>query len=256
MGTLLLAAMVLLVPHRIEQVMAAKRDPQVPQQSSVSQAALPPQESSAAQQISSSQNAALQEGTIPEPEDVQSCWELILVNDLNPLPEDFVVALVPAGGGEQVDYRIQQPLEQMIAGAQAQGIELMVCSGYRNVAYQQTLYERKAAAYQSQGLALEEAQEEAKRWVARPGCSEHHTGLAVDIVTPAYQVLDSGFAGTSAAQWMAEHCAEYGFILRYPQGKEEVTGVCWEPWHFRYVGTEAAGQMSRDGLCLEEFLQK
>ncbi len=142
----------------------------------------------------------------------------------------------------------------MIAGAKAEGISLIVCSGYRDVAYQETLYSRKTAAYQAQGLSLERAQEEAKRWVARPGNSEHHTGLAVDIVTPSYQVLDSGFAGTPAAQWMAEHSAEYGFILRYPQGKEELTGVAWEPWHFRYVGIESAKEIYKEEICLEEFL--
>ena len=258
LGTLLLAAMVLVVPQGIEkavdsisavtesssQLSSSSTQPVEPRK--IPAAALPGQMDEA--RISSSQQP------LEEPKLSEEDWKLLLVNDWNPLPEDFTVALATVAGGERVDDRIQEPLEQMIAGAKAEGISLIVCSGYRDVAYQETLYSRKTAAYQAQGLSLERAQEEAKRWVARPGNSEHHTGLAVDIVTPSYQVLDSGFAGTPAAQWMAEHSAEYGFTLRYPQGKEELTGVAWEPWHFRYVGIESAKEIYKEEICLEEFL--
>ena len=183
-----------------------------------------------------------------------TAWNLLLVNEWNPIPKDFTVSLVSITGGEQVDSRIQQPLSQMIQDAAAQGVSLMVCSGYRTVSYQDTLFQRKVRAYQNYGLDLASAQEQARQWVARPSRSEHHTGLAVDIVTPSYQVLDSGFAETAAAKWLLNHSAEYGFILRYPAGKTDITGVAWEPWHFRYVGADAAKQITEDGICLEEFL--
>lgn len=262
LGTLLLAAMVLVVPPGIEKAVssisavtesssqAESAEQPVPVQpvevQKVPAASLPGEGEE--MRISSSQPPKA--AAAPSEDD----WKLLLVNEWTPLAEDFTVALVEVPGGERVDYRIQQPLEEMIAGAADQGITLMVCSGYRDVAYQETLYNRKTAAYQAQGLPLERAQEEARHWVARPGRSEHHTGLAVDIVTPSYQVLDSGFAETPAAKWMAEHAAEYGFILRYPQGKEELTGVAWEPWHFRYVGTDSAKEIYEQDICLEEFL--
>ncbi len=193
--------------------------------------------------------------SLPDAEGPETPWNMILVNEWSPLPEDFTVALIPLAGGGQVDYRIQEPLERMIQDAAARGVNLLVSSSYRSVAYQETLYQRKVQDYQNYGLALEDAQEQARQWVARPGRSEHHTGLAVDITTLSYQVLDSGFAGTAAAGWLLEHSAEYGFILRYPEGKTEITGVCWEPWHFRYVGEEAAKKIMQDGICLEEYLE-
>ena len=91
-------------------------------------------------------------------------------------------------------------------------------------------------------------------WVARPGTSEHQTGLAVDIVDTSYQILDEGQENTPVQQWLMAHCAEYGFILRYPTDKSEITGVGYEPWHYRYVGVEAAREIMANGLCLEEYL--
>lgn len=90
--------------------------------------------------------------------------------------------------------------------------------------------------------------------VAIPGTSEHNLGLAVDICALDYQILDDAQADTPEQQWLMEHCAEYGFILRYPKGKEDMTGIIWEPWHYRYVGVEAAQEISQSGLCLEEYL--
>ena len=90
--------------------------------------------------------------------------------------------------------------------------------------------------------------------MARPGASEHQTGLAVDIVDINYQLLDEGQEDTAVQIWLMAHCAEYGFILRYPTDKSELTGVSYEPWHYRYVGTEAARAIMGGGLCLEEYL--
>ena len=96
---------------------------------------------------------------------------------------------------------------------------------------------------------------EAARWEAPPGTSEHQTGLALDIVSARYQVLDSAQANTAEQQWLMAHCWEYGFILRYPADKTEITGIGYEPWHYRYVGRETAAAVHESGLCLEEYLQ-
>lgn len=105
----------------------------------------------------------------------------------------------------------------------------------------------------SRGYTRNGAEAQAARWVARPGASEHQTGLAVDIVDASYQALDRGQEDTAVQRWLMAHCAEYGFILRYPTGKVERTGVNYEPWHYRYVGVDAARKIMKDGLCLEEY---
>ena len=106
----------------------------------------------------------------------------------------------------------------------------------------------------AQGYSQEDAQTEAARWVARPGTSEHQLGLAVDIVAESYPVLDAGQEDTPEQQWLMANSYRYGFVLRYPEGKSYITGIGYEPWHYRYVGVEAAEQMYRDDLCLEEYL--
>lgn len=253
LGTLVLMVLVLLVPSQIEKAVEAWEI----QLSSSSQ-----QSSVSAQSASSQWNDFLRSGAVQQmlqaavPESMPLPWNLILVNDWNRLDEAFTVALIPVEGGEKVDYRIQEPLEQMIAAASEDGVSLMICSGYRDIDYQKNLYQKKTDGLLAAGLPLEYAQREASHWVARPGCSEHHTGLAVDIVTPAYQVLDSGFAETEAAKWLLEHAPTYGFILRYPADKTEITGVAWEPWHYRYVGTEYSESIVQKGICLEELLQE
>ena len=130
----------------------------------------------------------------------------------------------------------------------------MVCSGYRTVTRQTELFQEKIDELMVDGLTYDEAYTAAATVVAIPGTSEHNLGLAVDICATDYQLLDDAQAETPEQQWLMEHCAEYGFILRYPQGKEEITGIIWEPWHYRYVGVEAATEIMQSGLCLEEYL--
>jgi D-alanyl-D-alanine carboxypeptidase len=144
----------------------------------------------------------------------------------------------------------------MMADARAQGIELIVCSAYRDVAYQTTLFNNKVSELMQSGLTQQEAEAKAGTIVAVPGTSEHNSGLAVDLVTPAYQVLDEGYAETDAAKWLAAHTPEYGFILRYPKGMEAITGIIFEPWHYRYVGREYAREITDSGLCLEQWIQQ
>ena len=105
------------------------------------------------------------------------------------------------------------------------------------------------------GYDAEEADQKAATVVARPGTSEHELGLAVDIVDASYQQLDERQKSTPVQQWLMEHCWEYGFILRYPDGKSDLTGIIYEPWHYRYVGVETAQALRESGQCLEEYLQ-
>ena len=92
--------------------------------------------------------------------------------------------------------------------------------------------------------------------IAVPGTSEHHTGLALDIVTPTYQVLDDGYATTDAFKWLYENCADYGFILRYPENTTHITGIIYEPWHYRYVGVEVAKYITENNITFEEYIEE
>ena len=179
---------------------------------------------------------------------------LLLVNSEHPLPEDFDIQLATVQGEYRVDARILEPAQKMIADAKADGIDLLVCSAYRPVDSQTRLFNNKVSEYVSAGKTEEEAVVLTSAVIAVPGTSEHHTGLAMDIVTPSYQNLDEGFAETDAFAWLDEHAADYGFILRYPADKQEETGIIYESWHYRYVGPEIAKEIKEKGLCLEEYL--
>ena len=182
-------------------------------------------------------------------------WNLILVNRDHPLPEDFQVPeFTQLINGHAIDKRAYPALQRMMDDCRAEGLEPTICSSYRSWEKQEELFQRKVQSCLPQAGSLEEAEEQAAVWVARPGTSEHQAGLAVDIVDKSYQLLDEGQEKTAVQQWLMEHCAEYGFILRYPTEKSALTGVGYEPWHYRYVGEEAAGEIMRQGLCLEEYL--
>lgn len=184
-------------------------------------------------------------------------WSLLLINRDNPLPSEFAVPeLTYLKNGHAVDSRIYPALQQMMDAARAAGLEPLICSSFRTRDRQESLFSDKVRRLLLQGYDPERAEEEASVWVARPGTSEHETGLAVDIVDKSYQLLDEGQENTPVQKWLMAHCAEYGFILRYPTEKSECTGVGYEPWHYRYVGTEAASEMTEQGLCLEEYLSQ
>ena len=138
----------------------------------------------------------------------------------------------------------------------ADGVTLLPCYGYRTREQSAQLFEKQVSRQLAAGLSQEAAVEEAKKWVAPPGTSDHHTGLALDIVTPEHQVLNHAFAGTPAARWMAGHSTEYGFVIRFPEDKQEITGITYEPWHLRYVGEEHARVMREQNLCLEEYWEQ
>ena len=181
-------------------------------------------------------------------------WRLILVNASNPIPDDFTVELEMTRYGYEVDKRIVPTLEEMVQTAEQEGVNLLLCYGYRTLAQSQQLFEKQINRQMALGLSYDEAVLAAAKWVAPPGYSEHHTGLAVDIVTLSNQVLSEAFAQTDAAKWMAANAHRFGFVIRYPKDKQEITGIAYEPWHLRYVGDQAAQYMYENNLCLEEYL--
>lgn len=182
-------------------------------------------------------------------------WKLRIVSEAQPLPEDFSVETEEAENCYLFDVRAAQALRDLLAAGRAAGMDLEVASAWRDWATQETLFENKVERVMAEtGLERDEAEEIAADEVARPGTSEHQLGLAVDIISNDHPWLDEGWADTEEAAWLEEHCAEYGFILRYPPDKSELTGIVWEPWHFRYVGVEAAVYIMDNGLCLEEYV--
>lgn len=187
----------------------------------------------------------------PLPEELP--WNLRLVNKDNPLPRDFSVETAEAAEG-QLDSRAASALSQMVSDMEAQGLSPVVCSSFRTWEEQETLHQNKVNRLLSQGYSLASAEEEASRWVVPAGTSEHQLGLAADIVAADCQVLEEEQENTPEQQWLMAHCQEYGFILRYPRDKQGLTGVGYEPWHYRYVGVEAAQEIMSQGLCLEEYL--
>lgn len=181
---------------------------------------------------------------------------LLLVNPWTPLPEDFLPGeLVPVQNDQAVDARAYPDLQNMLRDMSQAGLSPLICSSYRSQERQQELYDNKVLRVMTEGASLEEAQVEAARWVALPGTSEHQTGLAVDIVSLFNQMLDETQESTPEFQWLAENSWKYGFILRYPNDKSEKTGIAYEPWHFRFVGKDAAEEIHNLGVCLEEYLE-
>lgn len=181
---------------------------------------------------------------------------LTLVNPWNTLPEDWAVDLVSIGNGHKVDNACYDDLMAMLSACKEAGLRPVVRSSYRSQATQKRLYENKVSQWKGYGYSDAEARKKAATIVAVPGTSEHQMGWAVDIVDASYQVLNEKQAAMPAQMWLMEHSWEYGFILRYPTNKSEVTGIIYEPWHYRYVGREYAKAIFDSGLCLEEWLEK
>ena len=182
-------------------------------------------------------------------------WNILLVNKQHTIPEDYEFTLGTIKGSMRCDERIIEPLTQMFAAAKEDGVNLIVCSPYRDMARQEYLFDRKVKSFIRTGMSYVDAYKKASITVTVPGASEHQIGLAVDLISDTYSALDIGFADTAAGQWLAENSWEYGFILRYPLGKEEITGIQYEPWHFRYVGVDAAKIITEKGITLEEFVE-
>lgn len=180
-------------------------------------------------------------------------WRLILVNAEHTIPDGYSVELTPLKNGQYIDSRAYPDLQRMMDDMRACGLRPVICSSYRTVQKQQSLYDDKVRRCMDEGLDYGAAVIEARTWVAVPGTSEHHTGLALDIVDESYQLLDEGQENTPVQRWLMQNSYRYGFVLRYPPDKRDITGIAYEPWHYRYVGTEAAKAMHDSGICLEEY---
>lgn len=179
---------------------------------------------------------------------------IVLVNPWNTVPEGYSPDLVAVNDLHVVDRSCLASLEQMLADCRAAGNSPAICSSYRTKKDQEYLFARKVAFYTDQGYELEEAEKLAGTEVAVPDTSEHQLGLAVDIVDTNNWHLDETQASMPAQLWLMEHCWEYGFILRYPIGTSETTGIIYEPWHYRYVGVDIALEIRDLGITLEEYL--
>lgn len=183
-------------------------------------------------------------------------WYLMLVNQSHPMEDGYVPELANIDDSHQVDVRVLEPLQKMLKAASDEGYSLYVCSAYRSVDRQKELFNESMIDYVNQGMTYYEAAIETAKSIAWPGESEHATGLAMDIVSSDYAGLDEKQGETDDQKWLMEHCYEYGFILRYPKDKLEDTGIIYEPWHYRYVGVEAALEIRDQGVTLEEYLDE
>lgn len=181
-------------------------------------------------------------------------WSLLLVNPWYSIPDDFAITLAQLKNGQSVDERIYTDLHAMMEDCRAAGLSPLICSSYRTMQKQTSLFNRKVKKYLALGYSETEAIGQAGKWIAIPGTSEHQLGLAVDIVAESNQRLDKSQEKTAEQQWLMENCHKYGFVLRYPIDKSDITGIKYEPWHYRYVGKEVAAEITERGICLEEYL--
>lgn len=183
-------------------------------------------------------------------------WSLVLINEVHPLDTEYRPELAEIVEGKFVDKRIMDELTAMLEDAVNEGMNMYICSAYRDYEEQRQVFNTTMVDWINQGKSPLEAYEETKISVAVPGTSEHASGLALDIVSAQYGELDEKQAETAEAKWLAENCWKYGFILRYPPEKSAVTGIIFEPWHYRYVGKDAAKEIKEKDITLEEYLSQ
>ena len=182
--------------------------------------------------------------------------DLLLVNKTHPLDSAWKPNLIRIREyGVEVDSSIADHLREMLAAGEKKGLSFWIASAYRSTQRQRELLDEDIEALIHKGYSYSEAYEEVVRETMPVGCSEHATGLAVDIVAKDYQILDEKQGRTDEILWLQQNCSRYGFILRYPEGKEDITKVSYESWHFRYVGVEAAEEIMSQGLTLEEYME-
>jgi len=186
-------------------------------------------------------------------------WDLILVNKDNKIEKE-PTNLKELPNGEKIDGRIYDSYSQMVEAAEKKGFTLIAISGYRSVAEQTAIVNRDIANYRSQGLSETDAKKKAMAYLTEPGLSEHHTGLAIDILEQEWynegNTLEGEFGDTPAGKWIEENACQYGFVVRYETGKEKITGINYEPWHLRYVGKANALFMKKHNLSLEEYVER
>lgn len=188
-----------------------------------------------------------------EPKEIP--WYLVLVNFENPMEEGYKPELVEVESGYQVDSRIAKAAKKMLNDAYRDGMRIDVCSAYRSVDKQEQVFNESLKERLNQGMNYWDAFEDNRKSVAEPGTSEHALGLALDLISSQYTKLDTAQENTKEAKWLKENCYKYGFILRYPPEKTDITGIIYEPWHYRYVGVEDATKIMELGITLEEYLE-
>ncbi len=178
-----------------------------------------------------------------------------VVNKEKPLPEDYSIETSFVQGSYELEIVAAQHCREMIEAAARDGIDLKVLSAYRTVNYQKKLFERNVnSRMEDDGMTYEEAYADVSINIAPPGGSEHNAGLAVDIIDRNHWDTYEAFEDTPEFAWLSENATKFGFILRYPKGKEDITGYIYEPWHYRYVGVKYASDVMNSGLCLEEYI--
>ncbi len=176
-------------------------------------------------------------------------WRLILVNSTHKLPDNFDTREIVHAFDMDMDKRIVQPYTDMYKAALLDKVNLWISVAYRSPELQTKLFNNEIANNIKAGMSSSSATAAAKKAVAIPGYSEHHTGLAMDL-----NGVKPSFDQTKEFAWLQKHAADYGFILRYPKNKESITKIMYEPWHYRYVGPESAKKMNQMGMCLEEYV--
>lgn len=196
---------------------------------------------------------AVAAGTIDNPTIItidETHWNLTLVNSGYRIPDSYKPDLVyVCGSSERLDSKVAKHYEKMYKAAEKDSVYLTPCSGYRSYETQERNYNNKIGYYESLGYSEKDAAIKAATIIMPPGSSEHNLGYAMDIVC-----VDEWFEDTDEFQWLMNNAADYGFILRYPKNKQDITKVTYEPWHWRYVGVEAAKEMKASGQVLEEYL--
>ncbi len=176
----------------------------------------------------------------------------ILLNCKHRLPDNYEPKLAEAvkGSGVKLDYRVAPYYQKMYDAAKLDGITLTPVSGYRSFARQKRNFENRIKTYESQGYSKVDATVKASQIILLPGTSEHNAGLAMDICS-----LETSFDKTKEFRWLQAHAHEYGFIMRYPENKTDITMITYEPWHYRFVGVEIAAELKSNGMVLEEYLK-
>ena len=199
----------------------------------------------------------------PDPADADNTWAMFLVNSQNPVPDKYCEGiereLVYESWREYyMDARMAEYMKQMLKAAAEDGHQLVIMSAYRTIDYQQRNFDNSVQdRITNLGMTEEEAYEDTLKEVQLPGYSEHNAGLAADIMVKECTDMDSdAFKNTDAYAWLMENAADYGFILRYPEGKEDVTGIIYEPWHYRFVGVYYAKQLADMGITMEEYFEE
>lgn len=182
-------------------------------------------------------------------------WNLVLVNDSHKMGEGYVPELVDTGS-YSIDARAADAAARMLQAAKDEGMSMIVCSSYRSVEKQTQVFNTTVQENLAGGSDYWAAYDKTRKEVALPGSSEHGMGLALDIVSTEYELLDEKQADTKEAKWLEANCYKYGFILRYPADKIDETGIIYEPWHYRYVGEEDAKKIMESGVTLETYLRE